>query len=164
MKALDEMPNIEVEKMIIKSGDNELLDILASKPSFKTKKNLFKVLEYRVDYYDKPEPLEYVSYINGNSRKAEKIWKQADCVSIHKLERDLELNWEANIVDTSISVLAKFENYSVGSKTFLDSVNHLRLSCDDLDDFYKCELNWIYGYFRNLQQIDLKIYTPMKHF
>ena len=73
LKALDEMPNIEVEKMIIKSGDNELLDILASKPSFKTKKNLFKVLEYRVDYYDKPEPLEYVSYINGNSRKAEKI-------------------------------------------------------------------------------------------
>ena len=79
LKMLTKMPDLEISKISIMNGYQNLYSILAKKPMFKNMQDLFKVLEFE-DYRisDCSEPYEYISRISY-PRKFELSWfiKQA---------------------------------------------------------------------------------------
>ena len=66
---LDEMPQLEVEKIYIWSGDDELIKELAQKPMFTNKQDLYRIIYFTEDDVKlQIEPYQYVSLISGVSQ------------------------------------------------------------------------------------------------
>ena len=63
-RMLDEMPDLEVSKISGHISNNDAINALMEKPIFKTKQDLFKIIEFSPSYEnDQSEPLEYLSYV-----------------------------------------------------------------------------------------------------
>ena len=63
-RMLDEMPEFEICKISVTNGENELINALATKSMFKTKQDLFKILEFsNNDRSKQSEPYEYLSRV-----------------------------------------------------------------------------------------------------
>ena len=156
---LDEMPDLEVEKCIMLSGSNSMIQTLADKPMFKTKHDLFKILDFRYSQaLTHPEPYEYISFVNANERPMDKFCKYADCVQIDYLYEDLYIDWKVNTVIINGIDLFDFKEKH-GSQEFFDSVTWLKIKYKEFIPIQLSEFkfDWIFEYFYNLQKIDLSI-------
>ena len=124
-KMLDEMPELEIVKIYVENGVNEIIEALAEKSMFKTKQDLFNILEIqnppRNDLYT--EPYEFISEIrdcklyNMNS-----YVKQVGCIHIENLDRDLNINCSAKKVFIDPISIQKIDNFELGTEIFFKSV------------------------------------------
>ena len=65
-RMLDEMPELEVSKISGFFKNDDVISILAEKPMFKTKKDLFKVIQLNSIFEPNNfQPFEYLSYISN---------------------------------------------------------------------------------------------------
>ena len=59
---LDELSEFEISKIYVTEGTNDFINNLAQRPMFKTKQDLFKVLELKESKIRRPtQTLEYMS-------------------------------------------------------------------------------------------------------
>ena len=64
-KMLDQMPELEILKIHVEDGNNDIIEMLAEKSMFQTKEDLFKILKLEYpseNYYD--EPYEFLSDVS----------------------------------------------------------------------------------------------------
>ena len=63
-RMLDEMPEFEISRIKVKQGNNDLINTLATKSMFKTKQDLFNILEFDKNICsEQSEPYEYLSRV-----------------------------------------------------------------------------------------------------
>ena len=74
-----------------------MIQTLADKPTFKTKQDLFSVLDFRDSQASAgAEPYEYISFVNANDIPMNKFCKYAYCVQIDHLSEDLYFDLKVN--------------------------------------------------------------------
>ena len=88
-RMLDQMPDIEVERLRLRKVDDKTVRKLTEKPMFKSKQDLFNILELgHFDALPQCEPYEYLSYVyvdNYFRNSLSDYCKQAGCVNISQL-------------------------------------------------------------------------------
>ena len=79
---LDEMLDFEISMIYVRGDINKFINKLSQKPNFKTKKDLFSVLDFdNSDPPQKSEPYEYLRKVqNPEEHDMSCYVKQTDCI------------------------------------------------------------------------------------
>ena len=152
---LDEMPQLEVEKIYIWSGDDELIKELTQKPMFTNKQDLYRIIYFTEDDVKlQTEPYQYVSLISGASQHdMSNYWEQAGIIWIDKLDKDLNIDWICEKVNISSEILQNFQIYNVGTQRFLESVQTVIFRYESSESLSEINqrIRMIEEYFKNLK-------------
>ena len=151
---------LKSNKINVILGNNDLINSLAKKPMFKTKQDLFKLLDYQdSDIIEQEEPHEYLSQIlMPEMYDMSSFAKQAGCINIYDLQNDLSIDCITEEVEFDFISIQTFENYNIGTTKFFDSVNTVSLNynqCNSKPEVDK-NINTLSKYFKNSKKLNLK--------
>ena len=157
---LDEMPELEVCRIKVDRGDNEFINTLAQKSMFKTKQELFKILDYdNLNSPKQPEPHEYLSKVL-HLEDQDMSWfvKQAKWIQIRELEKDVNIDWEVDHVHIYLNCIENIQNFNLGTQKFFDSVNTITIDYSHGHEKpdYEIEQEVVHKYFKNLKHWNLE--------
>ena len=88
------MPDLDISMIHVWESNKEIINTLAQKPVFRTKQNLFKVLDSEFsDLPDQSEPYEYLLKVRyPESHDMSCYVKQTECIEINKLDADMNID------------------------------------------------------------------------
>ena len=98
--------------------------MLAEKPQFKSKQDLFKIIDLDPLYENSNYgPFEYLSGVSYPEKyDMRKYVKQVDYICIFDLKKDLKINCLANEIRIDFENVQKIKEFKLGTQRFLNSI------------------------------------------
>ena len=164
-KMLKEMPDLEISRVSLKEGNNDLIATLTQKLNFDNEQDLFKIIEFSdISAPQQIEPYTFLSEIlYPYNHDMSTFAKQAGSILIDKLEQDMNVDCVTNQIEIRSECVQKIRSFNLGTETFKNSVGTVIIDYfgSEKNPDVEKDIELVYEYFNNLNHVNLNYLSQL---